>query len=150
MSTKLINQKTIKELASMKEIVEICDKTFQGLGDGTVINPPKLNLDLGEFTDYPPYQGFMNAMPAYIGWTDTAGIKWVGGNLGERKRLGLPFITSQIMLIDPKNGNFTCVMDGVAHPTSEEAGMMTLTEYINENLDITAQYFRTPYRYKYL
>ena len=27
----------------------------------------------------------MNAMPAYVGFADVAGLKWAGGNLGERK-----------------------------------------------------------------
>ena len=54
----------------------------------------------------------MNAMPAYVGWTDSAGIKWAGGFLGERKKRGLPYITSMILLIDPKIGTFTAVMDG--------------------------------------
>ena len=124
MSTKLINQKTIMDIVDMREIVDICEKTFKGFGDNTVICPSKVNLDLGETAEYPPYQGFMNAMPAYIGWNDTAGIKWVGGNLGERKRLGLPFITGLIMLIDPKVGNFTCVMDG-AYITNARTGAQT-------------------------
>lgn len=112
MGTLLLNQNQVQELVTMRDIVDICEKTFQGMCDGTVINPPKVNLDLGETSDFPPYKGFMNAMPAYIGFTDTAGIKWAGGNLGERKRLGLPYVTSLIMLIDPKVGYFTCVMDG--------------------------------------
>jgi ornithine cyclodeaminase/alanine dehydrogenase len=54
----------------------------------------------------------MNAMPAYVGWTDSAGIKWAGGFLGERKKRGLPYVTSLILLIDPQIGTFTAVMDG--------------------------------------
>ncbi len=122
--TVLLSQDEIKQVITMKEIVEICEKTFDGLGKGTVINPTKVNLDLGESAKYPPYQGFMNAMPAYIGWTDTAGIKWAGGNIGERKRLGLPYITSMIMLINPRIGNFTGVMDG-AYITNARTGAQT-------------------------
>jgi ornithine cyclodeaminase/alanine dehydrogenase len=54
----------------------------------------------------------MNAMPAYVGWLDSAGIKWAGGLLGERKKRGLPYITSMILLMDPRIGNFRAVMDG--------------------------------------
>ncbi len=61
-----------------------------GLAEGVVINPTKVTLDLGENAPYPPYDGFFNAMPAYIGYQDVAGIKWVGGILGERKKAGLP------------------------------------------------------------
>ncbi|MDR3331931.1 MAG: ornithine cyclodeaminase family protein [Synergistaceae bacterium] len=110
--TLLLSQEQIKGLITMKEVVEAVEKTFKGMGDGTVVNPTKVLLDLGETAEYPPYKGFMNAMPAYIGWLDSAGIKWAGGFLGERKQMGLPYITSLIMLIDPKIGNFRAVLDG--------------------------------------
>ncbi len=110
--TMLLNQKDIQSLVTMEDVIECVDKTFQGMGNGTVVNPTKVNLDLGETAAYPPYSGFMNAMPAYIGWNDSAGIKWAGGFFGERKKLGLPYITSLILLIDPRVGNFRAVMDG--------------------------------------
>jgi len=111
MSTVLLSQKDIMKVIDLEEVVQIVEKTFEGLGNGTTINPTKVGLDLGETASYPPYQGFMNAMPAYVGWRDVAGIKWAGGFL-ERKKIGLPYITSLILLIDPKIGNFTAVMDG--------------------------------------
>jgi len=110
--TVLLSQNEIRQVITMKDVVEIVDKTFIGYGEGTVINPTKVNLDLGEIAQYPPYYGFMNAMPAYVGWLDSAGIKWAGGFLGERKKMGLPYITSMILLIDPQLGNFRAVMDG--------------------------------------
>jgi ornithine cyclodeaminase/alanine dehydrogenase len=110
--TLLLSQSDVASVLTMKDVVEICDKTFAGFGEGTTICPTKVGLDLGETAAYPPYEGFMNAMPAYVGWTDSAGIKWAGGFLGERKKRGLPYITSMILLIDPKIGTFTAVMDG--------------------------------------
>lgn len=110
--TVLLSQSDILEVLTMKDVVEICDKTFKGFGEGTTINPTKVGLDLGEKAVFPPYEGFMNAMPAYVGWCDSAGIKWAGGLLGERKKMGLPYITSMILLMDPKVGNFTAAMDG--------------------------------------
>jgi len=110
--TVLLSQKDIESVLTMKDVVDAVDKTFQGFGEGTTINPTKVGLDLGETASYPPYQGFMNAMPAYVGWLDSAGIKWAGGFLGERKKMGLPYITSLTLLIDPKIGNFRAVMDG--------------------------------------
>jgi ornithine cyclodeaminase/alanine dehydrogenase len=112
MSTVLLSRSEVKSLMTIEEVVDIAEKTFRGFGEGTTINPTKVGLDLGETADYPPYKGFMNAMPAYVGWLDTAGIKWAGGFLGERKKLGLPYITSLILLIDPRVGNFRAVMDG--------------------------------------
>lgn len=122
--TLLLSQEQIKGLITMKEVVEIVDKTFIGFGEGTTINPTKVNLDLGETADYPSYSGFMNAMPAYVGWLDSAGIKWAGGFLGARKEMGLPYITSLTLLIDPKIGNFRAVMDG-AHITNMRTGAQT-------------------------
>ena len=72
--TMLLKQSDIDNLLTMKDIVEIVDKTFIGFGEGTTINPTKVNLDLGETASYPAYEGFMNAMPAYVGWLDIAGI----------------------------------------------------------------------------
>ncbi len=123
-NTVLLSQEDIKSVITMKEIVDICEKTFEGFGKGTTINPTKVNLDLGEVAEYPPYEGFMNAMPAYIGWKDVAGIKWAGGFLGERKKLGLPYITSMILLINPHYGNFTAAMDG-AYITNSRTGAQT-------------------------
>ncbi|MEA4848081.1 MAG: ornithine cyclodeaminase family protein [Clostridiaceae bacterium] len=122
--TVLLSQEQVKDLITMKEVVEIVEKTFKGFGEGTTINPTKVNLDLGETAAYPSYSGFMNARPAYVGWLDSAGIKWAGGFLGARKEMGLPYITSLILLIDPKIGNFRAVMDG-AHITNMRTGAQT-------------------------
>lgn len=122
--TLLLTQKEIKELVSMKDVVHLVDKTFQDMGNGKTINPTKVLLDLGETAEYPPYEGFMNAMPAFIGWQDIAGIKWAGGLLGKRRELGLPYITSMILLMNPQIGNFVGVMDG-AYITNFRTGAQT-------------------------
>lgn len=110
--TLLLNNSTIKELVSISDINHIVDQTFQGLADKSIVNPSKVSLDLGETGNYPYYEGFMNAMPAYIGKEDVAGLKWVGGFLGERKQAGLPYITAMTTLLDPHLGHFLAVMDG--------------------------------------
>ncbi|MCQ1529205.1 ornithine cyclodeaminase family protein [Lutispora saccharofermentans] len=112
MNTLLLSKSDIKKLISMKEVIDICDKTFQGFGDCTTINPPKVNLNLGDSAPFPPYNASMNAMPAYIGWQDIAGLKWAGGFGGQRLKIGLPFINALILLCDPSMGNFVAAMDG--------------------------------------
>ena len=114
----------VKSVINMKDAVESVDLTFKGLGEGTVINPTKVTLDLGEAAPYPPYDGFFNAMPAYIGYQDVAGIKWVGGMLGERKKAGLPFISGMILLANPHLATFKAVMDG-AYITNLRTGSQT-------------------------
>ncbi len=122
--TLLFNQEEISKIMPMKDIVDIVDKTFIDMGKDLTVNPTKLTLDLGEGNAYPPYEGFMNAMPAYIGWKDIAGLKWVGGFLGERKKAGLPFITGMIILIDPHLGNFIAALDGT-YITNMRTGAQT-------------------------
>ncbi len=111
METILLSKSDIEKVMTMKEVVEIVDKTYVGFGEGKVINPTKIGLDLGETAKWPPYKGFMNAMPAYVGWLDSAGIKWAGGFLDNAK-LGIPYIRGMILLIDPRTGQFRAVMDG--------------------------------------
>jgi ornithine cyclodeaminase/alanine dehydrogenase len=62
----------------------------------------------------------MNAMPAYLGDVDIAGIKWAGG-FQDNYKIGLPYISAMILLINPKNGTFLAVMDG-AHITAVRTG----------------------------
>jgi len=111
METLLLSKSDIEKVLTMKDVISIVDKTFKGFGQGTVVNPTKITLDLGEIAEWPPYKGFMNAMPAYVGWLDSAGIKWVGGFL-ENSKKRLPFLTGMILLINPKNGQFKVVMEG--------------------------------------
>ena len=109
---RLLTYDQVKYLVNMQDAVDSVEKTFEGFGKGTVLNPTKVTLDLGESGGWPPYEGFFNAMPAYIGYQDNAGIKWVGGLLGHRKEAKLPFICGMILLADPKLGIFRAVMDG--------------------------------------
>jgi len=121
--TRLLGRAQVEQLISVEDTVEIVEKTFRGLGDGTVINPTKVTLNLGETAPWPPYKGFMNAMPAYVGWQDSAGLKWVGGFLNNRD-IGLPYLTGMILLIDPRTGRFRCVCEG-AHITNLRTGAQT-------------------------
>ena len=112
MDTLLLNTSDIKSLISMKEVVDICDQVFRGLGEGTVDNPAKVHLGLGDNGLPPLYNSGMNAMPAYVGFQDLAGLKWAGGFNGKRVARGLPFLNAMILLCDPQMGNFLAAMDG--------------------------------------
>jgi ornithine cyclodeaminase/alanine dehydrogenase len=111
MDTLLLSREDLEQVLSMADVVDAVERTFRGMGEGTVANPAKAALDLGESAPWPPHRGFMNAMPAYVGWLDSAGLKWVGGFAGN-PGAGLPFISAMTLLIDPANGRFLAVMDG--------------------------------------
>jgi len=111
-STLLLNQDQVKSVLDMPTALEVVERVYRSHGQGKVVMPTKITLDLGEGRPWPPYKGFMNAMPAYLGDVDVAGIKWAGGFQNNYK-IGLPFLSGMILLINPKTGTFLSAMDGV-------------------------------------
>ena len=109
---RLITESQVIDLMDMELAVESIHRTFKELHDGKEINHPKVNLDLGQSGDYPYFDGFINAMPAYVEWVHMAGLKWVVGMGGKRKELGLPYINSILVLADPETGEFQGVLSG--------------------------------------
>lgn len=112
MSTLLLTRSEINELVAMPEVIETVEKTFKGMGEGDVINPPKVHLDLGDGNSGLPYSAGMNAMPAYVGWQKIAGLKFIGGWEGNPSK-GLPYLSGMIFLVNPQDGQFLAVMDGI-------------------------------------
>ena len=47
MDTMLITRSQIRNLITMKEVIEAVEKTFEGMGKGEIHNPAKAHLDLG-------------------------------------------------------------------------------------------------------
>jgi len=111
MDTILLSKSDIQGVITEKDVVEIVDRTYKDFGEGTVLNPTKLTLDLGEQGGWPLYGASLNAMPAYIGWLESAGIKWAGG-FSNNPKVGLPFVNAMILLVNPRNGQFIAVMEG--------------------------------------
>ena len=108
---RMLCKSDLEKLVTMKDVVEILQETYRGMGEGTVVNPPKGTLDLGESGPFPPYHADINSMPAYVGWVDAAGIKWAGGWMAT-PAMGLPYVSALIILGNPRNGVFTGVLDG--------------------------------------
>lgn len=48
MKTLLLDESTMKRLLTMREAIDICDKTFADLALGNTLNPAKVNLNLGD------------------------------------------------------------------------------------------------------
>ena len=113
MKTLLLDESTMKRLLTMREAIDICDKTFADLALGNTLNPAKVNLNLGDSEPTKlPYKASLNAMPAYIAWQDIAGMKWAGGFGAGRREIGRPFLNALILLIEPNYGDFLAVTDG--------------------------------------
>jgi alanine dehydrogenase len=86
------------------EVVDVLDDAFAQKAKGLVQNPPKPAVR-------PRPGAFINAMPAYLGGSDRAGIKWVSGYETNRAR-GLPYIHGVFILTDAETGAPMALMDG--------------------------------------
>lgn len=103
----IITNEQVKQMICLEEVIDCVEKTWRWHGEGEVNMPPKIT------TDFSPYgkSGWFNSMPAYIHPLDTAGIKVVGGFL-ENTKIGLPFIKSHILLLDPDHGFLKALLCG--------------------------------------
>ena len=86
------------------DVVDVLEDAFRQKAAGEVQNPPKPAI-------HPRPESFINAMPAYLGGSDRAGIKWVAGYESNRA-LGLPYIYGVFLLTDAATGRPLAVMDG--------------------------------------
>jgi ornithine cyclodeaminase/alanine dehydrogenase-like protein (mu-crystallin family) len=86
------------------EIVDVLEDAFRQKSAGLVQNPPKPAVR-------PREDAFINAMPAYLGGSDRAGIKWVAGYEQNRAK-GLPYIYGVFVLTDADTGRPLALIDG--------------------------------------
>ena len=93
--------------ADLDLAIRCVEETWRWHGEGKVVMPPKITTDMAEMG----LPSWFNSMPSYIQPLDMAGIKIVGGYL-ENPKHGLPFIKSNLVLLDPHNGRLRALMCG--------------------------------------
>ncbi len=86
------------------DVVDVLEDAFAQKARGLVQNPPKPAIR-------PRSDAFINAMPAYLGGSDRAGIKWVAG-FEQNRTKGLPYIYGVFLLTDADTGRPLALMDG--------------------------------------
>jgi len=111
MGIALIKASQIRKVLSMKETVCLIDRVFKDHGNGKVVMPAKINLNMGEKGEWPHYYGSSNSMPAYIDSIKAMGVKFASGYAKNPER-GLPFIHAVIILTEPETGRPLAVLDG--------------------------------------
>jgi len=96
------------ELVSLEvtwtEVVDVLEDAFRQKAQGLVQNPPKPAL-------HPRPDSFINAMPAYLGGADRAGLKWIAGYESNRAK-GLAYINGIFVLTEAETGRSLAIMDG--------------------------------------
>lgn len=103
----VVTQKDVTKNISLKEVNNIVEQTYRWYGEGKIIMPSKITLNMKSLG----LGNWLNSMPAYIQPLDTVGIKWVGG-FEKNKEMGLPYITGQILINDPVTGELRALLDG--------------------------------------
>jgi len=89
-----------------EDVIGMVDTVFKAWGDGDVVMPPKINLDMSRCG----FDSWANAMPACVVTRNVAGVKWIGGYKGNAAK-GLPYIMGIVVLTDPETGRTLAVMD---------------------------------------
>jgi alanine dehydrogenase len=86
------------------ECIDLVRKTMEWQGEGLLEVPAKLGI-------HPPHGRHINAMPAFVGPLQAAGLKWVA-DFPENRKFGLATIHGLIVLNNPETGVPLCVMEG--------------------------------------
>lgn len=128
----IITQQDVKENMSLKEVIETVDKTYRWYGEGEIIMPSKITLNMNSLG----LPNWLNSMPAYIRPLNMVGIKWVGG-FKNNKEVKLPYIMGQILLNNPKTGELRALLDGnLITNMRTGAQSAVFAKYLANNTDI--------------
>lgn len=103
----IITNKQVKENMTLERVIECVENTWRWHGEGEVVLKPKITTDMAEFG----VEGWFNSMPSYIHPIDTAGLKIVGG-FANNSKLGMPYIKSNVILLDPYTGLLRALVCG--------------------------------------
>ncbi|MGB9978636.1 alanine dehydrogenase [Methanobacterium sp.] len=104
--TILLNQSQVKELTTMKEIIENVETAYEFHAERKVQMPPK------EYIFYKKFRGDLRIMPCFVRGLNESGVKNVNVHPDNPRKYGLPTVMAMIELVDPKTGFPVSVMDG--------------------------------------
>ena len=105
--TRIVTNAVVQKYLTVEDILKRVEDTWKWYAEGKVIMPSKVTTDMSSAG----VAGWFNSMPSYIGPSDMAGLKVVGGYLDNPKH-GLPYIRANVILTDPHNGFLRAVMAG--------------------------------------
>ena len=85
--------------------IDVVEQTYVDMSEGSVEMPPKPGI-------HPRKDAFIHAMPAFLGRSNVAALKWVSG-YPSNKALGIPYINGLLILNEAETGVPIAVMDCV-------------------------------------
>ena len=105
--TLIVTNEQVKAHVTLEQAIECVENTWRWHGQGEVVMPSKITTDMAAMG----VPSWFNSMPSYIRPLDMAGIKIVGG-YGDNPKNGLPYIKSNLALLNPHNGKLRALMCG--------------------------------------
>jgi alanine dehydrogenase len=96
----------VKELISMREVMEKVELAFKEKGLKRVQMPAKI------YVFYRKYDGDLRVMPSYLEELDVSAVKIVNSHPENRVKYGLPTVMAVVVLVNPKNGFPLAIMGG--------------------------------------
>ena len=118
----LLDRETIRGLITMPEAMELLEKAFAELIDGSAVMPPRTAVS------DPQHNGWYAFMPAQLSSMGALGIKAVTVYKDNPSKHSLPSTMATIVLLDNETGQATAVMDGgflTAMRTGAVSGLAT-------------------------
>lgn len=106
METILLNQSQIRELMSMKEIIDSVEIAFE------VHARRKVEMPAKEYLFYKKFRGDLRIMPCFIRGINESGVKCVNVHPDNPRKHELPTVMAIIELVDPETGFPISIMDG--------------------------------------
>jgi len=106
LETLILSDHEVRELISMRDVMDAVELAFREKGLGRVQMPPKIYLFFSR------YNGDLRAMPSYLEEMNISAVKVVNVHPDNRERYGLPTIMAVIILVDPRNGFPLAIMGG--------------------------------------
>jgi len=104
MKTLILPEELVRDLLSMREVVEVVESAFREKALGRVQMPPKTYLFYDDVGD-------LRVMPCYMSSSRISSVKIVNSHPRNRER-GLPTVMATIFLIDPETGFPRAIMGG--------------------------------------
>jgi alanine dehydrogenase len=105
--TLILTDSVVRRHLTIDDVIARVEQTWRWYGEGRIVMPSKVTTDMSPAG----VEGWFNSMPSYIGPSDMAGLKLVGG-YADNPRRGLPFIRASLMLTDPRSGSLRALMAG--------------------------------------
>ena len=103
----IITDALVRANVTLEDAIACVEDVWRWHGTGEVVMPSKITTDMSTLG----VNGWFNSMPSYIHPLDMAGIKVVGGYADNPKN-GLPYIKSNLVLLNPHNGKLRALICG--------------------------------------